>query len=285
MYYFLIATATALFSFQFLFNQKFQERCGSSSVSSQVFSLFTSVFGFVVLFAVNGFKMDFSWISLIIAAIYAVNGILYIVASVKSFDAVNLSVYSVFAMLGGMLLPSVYGIIFRGEDVTFLKILCYLFIIAALFFETDFKQKSSKKIYYAAVFVLNGMNGVITVIHQSVQNYTIVDSFSFLMLARIFAALVSMAILAKDTKQAVKMVDLKSLIYSFGFAVFCTVGNLLLLIAVKHLPASVQYPLVTGGVMLISLLISLVRKENVRTKELIATAIAFASTLLIAFQG
>lgn len=285
MYYFLLVVATVLFSFKFLFDQKYEERCGSSLMAAMMFSLYTAVCGFAVLFAVNGFKMDFSWISFMITAIHAVVGILYTMASVKSFEEVNLSAYSVFAMLGGMLLPSVYGLIFCSEAALPVKFLCYVLIIAALLFEIDFKQKSGKKIYYVAIFILNGMSGVMAVIHQSIQAYKIVDSFSFLMLANIWTAVICMIFLAKNAKKAVQVTDAKVLCFTFGSAVFCNIGNLLLLLSLKHLPASVQYPIVTGGVMLISLLISIVRKEHVRRKELIGTAVAFASTILIAFQG
>ena len=55
----------------------------------------------------------------------------------------------------------------------------------------------------------------------------------------------------------------------------------MVLIALKHLQASVQYPIVTGGVMIMSLMISLLRKEKISYKNVISTAIAFLSTVLI----
>lgn len=285
MYYLLLVCATVLFSFQFLFNQKFEERNGSSLPSALLFSLYTSVLGFVVLFVTNGLSMDFSPLSFFLAGIYSAVGILYTVASIKAFNQVNLSVYSVFAMLGGMLLPSVYGLVFCDEAVTPMKLVCYVLIIAALFFETDFRQKSGNKLYYAAVFILNGMSGVLSVVHQSIQNYAIVDSFDFLMWAKIWGTVISLIFLVKMRNRVVWVTDVKSLATCFGFAVFCTVGNLLLLLSIRHLPASIQYPIVTGGVMLVSLVIGFVRKETVRRREFIATAIAFLSTCFIALQN
>lgn len=282
MYYAMLAAAAVLFASQFLFNQKFETECGSSFASSMAFSLYGGIGGFIVLFAINGFKFDFSWFSLAMAVCCAVVGILYTIASVKSFEEVNLSAYSVFAMLGGMLLPSVYGIIFRSEEITPLKILCYVLIIAALLFTIDFKQKSGKKIYYAAVFVLNGLTGVISVIHQSNTVYTIVDSFSYLMMSRAVQALLCLPFCITEYKTVKNITTKKSLCYAFGFAVFCGIGNLLTLISLKYLPASVQYPIITGGVMFISLLISVLRKENVTRKNVVSTIIAFLSTILIA---
>lgn len=282
IYYLMLAIAAVLFASQFLFNQKFEEQCGSSFSSSTAFSLYGGIGGFIVIFALNGFKFDFSWFSLVMAVCCAVIGILYTFASVKSFEEVNLSAYSVFAMLGGMLLPSVYGIIFRSEEVTPLKILCYILIIIALLFTIDFSKKSGKKIYYAAVFVLNGLTGVISVIHQSNTVYAIADSFSYLMMSRAVQALLCLPFCITEYKTMKKITTKKSLCYAFGFAVFCGIGNLLTLISLKYLPASVQYPIITGGVMFISLLISIIRKENITRKNLISTTAAFAATVLIA---
>ena len=70
--------------------------------------------------------------------------------------------------------------------------------------------------------------------------------------------------------------------YTIGYAAFCGIGNLLLLIALKYLPASVQYPIVTGGTMVFSTLISGIRKEKLSLRNLIATGVALVSTVVIA---
>ena len=54
------------------------------------------------------------------------------------------------------------------------------------------------------------------------------------------------------------------------YSVLKSVGNLLLLIALIYLPASVQYPVVTGGVIIISTLIVIIRKEKITKRELLA---------------
>lgn len=278
-YYILLSAAVMLFSSQFLFNQKFQEQCGADLTSSMLFSLLSSICGFAVLFVINGFKTDFSLFSFLMGIVYSAVGLLYTFASIKAFEKVNLAAYSVFAMLGGMLIPSVFGIIFNGEEISLFKILCYAFTVAALLFTVEFK---GEKKYYALVFILNGLTGVISVIHQSNTAYRIVDSISFLILARASASIMCIPFCAKHFNSVRKMITKNSVVYSLGFAIFCGVGNLFVLIALKHLPASVQYPIITGGVMLVSLIISIMRKENVNKKNAIATAIAFVSSVLLA---
>lgn len=279
MYLSMLAAATFLFAFQFLFNQKFEEECGSSSKSAMLFSLYTSVGGFAILFIISGCNLAFSAFSALLAAVYAVIGILYTVAGIKAFGEVNLSAYSVFAMLGGMLLPSLYGIVFLHETLTAAKLLCFILMTVSLVLIIDFKEKSGKRIYYLAVFVLNGMVGVVSAIHQT--STAAVDSFSFLMLARLMTAVMVLPF-CRPLKFVFKNTTKKALMYSAGYAAFCGIGNLLVLISLKHLPASVQYPIITGGVMVISLIISLVRRENIEKKNVISTFIAFTATVLIA---
>lgn len=279
MYYLMLTTAAVLFSSQFLFNQKFEKECGSSLSSAMLFTLYASLGRFIILFILNGFKMSFSGFSLLLAALSACNGILYTVASVKSFETVNLSAYSVFAMLGGMLLPALYGIIFNSESITAIKIVCYIFIAAATVVTIDFNRKSGKKIYYISVFMLNGLAGVISVIHQSAN--AAVDSFSFLMLGSIVSVLISALFFIKAPKKALD-ISKTGLAYSLGYTAFCSIGNLFVLISLKHIPASVQYPVITGGTMVISLIISALRKEKIEKKNIAAVFAAFVSTVLLA---
>lgn len=123
----MLAAAAALFSSQFLFNQKYEEKCGSSLFSAILFTFYSGIGGFAVALAANGFRLEFSFFSLLLAAICAAVGILYTTASVKAFETVNLSAYSVFAMLGGMLLPTVYGMVFCSEEITAVKLICCFF--------------------------------------------------------------------------------------------------------------------------------------------------------------
>ena len=74
----------------------------------------------------------------------------------------------------------------------------------------------------------------------------------------------------------------KELLYASGFGVFNGVGNWLLLISLIHLPASVQYPLVTGGVMVLSTVISAIGKEKLVKRDYIAAAIAFVASVCMA---
>lgn len=280
MYYLLLVFSSVLFSFQFLFNKKFEEEYGTSLASAMTFLLYSSVVGGVLLFLTAAFcgGVSFSLFSLCIAVLYSLNSIAYVVVSNRAFETVNLALYSVFAMLGGMLLPALYGVLFRGESLTAGRLICFALMGVSMLFTVDFGGGSGSGMLYAAVFILNGLSGVLSVIHQSSADA--VDSISFLFISRGISALLALVFFALKPKSFPKP-TCNGVGCSALYAVFCGVGNLLVLISLKHVEASVQYPLVTGGVMLMSLVISLTRKERVGYKDVISTLTAFASAVMI----
>lgn len=280
MHYILLIISTILFSSQFLFNQKYQKEAGSTVKASFTFSILVSSVSIIAMLITAGFKMEFSWFSLFIATLSAIVNLLYGYASIKSFSVVNLTVYSVFAMLGGMLLPFAYGIIFNNEPVTLNKIICCILIVFALFITTEKdKEKSKGKIYYIAVFVLNGLVGVLSTIHQANENA--VGSSSYMILINIALLIIAGFVYIVFIKEK-PVLNIKTVGFSSCYAIFCSVANLLALIALTVLPASVQYPIITGGTMVFSLIISLIRKENVTKKNIISTIIAFVASVIIA---
>ena len=105
VYYILIFCATFMFAFQFLFNSKYERCCGNSFSASITFMIYTSGLGIVLLLVVNGFWVEWSGFSLIMALVNTMNTILLTYTSLKALSVVNLSMFSLFLMLGGMLLP------------------------------------------------------------------------------------------------------------------------------------------------------------------------------------
>lgn len=282
IYYGLVVAAVVLFSLQFFFNQRFQKSYGTDLKASLVFSLYKSLVIIVIMLFISGFRVTFSWFSLIMGAIYAASGILMSYYSLKAFAVANLSVYSVFSMLGGMILPFFLGVAFYDEPLTVFKVICCVLIVGAVLLNIRTGTQNKKAIfYYFAVFVMNGMAGVISKIHQS-SAYPHTDSTGFMIWSSIVTVVICAVWLLVGYKK-IPLVKGKDLWLVSGYGVFNGVGNLFLLIALGVLPASVQYPLVTGGVMVCSTVISVVRKENLTVKDYVATAVAFLASVLIVF--
>ncbi len=281
MYYFMISAAALLFSLQFVFQNGFRQIEGGGWQNSLKFSLYSAIASVIALMVINGCHLEFSWFSMAVAVAYSLMGVVLSYCSIKALEYANLSVYSVFSMIGGMTLPFGYGVL-CGESVGIAQWICFVLIAVSVTLSIQKGEQSRKAIkYYIAVFILNGSSGVISKFHQSYTEIC-VDSASFLMLSRIFSAVLCTVLLLFTGKKAFAVTK-KSMALCAGYSVFNSVGNLLLLIALLYLPASVQYPIVTGGVIVFSTAIELLRHNAVSKRDLVAAAVAFAATVFMAF--
>ncbi len=280
--YALVFSATILFALQFLFNQKFEKVRGSGVRSALEFTLYKNIIIVVIMLIISGFKIKFTPFSIALSAVYALVCILMTYFSMKAFAVANLSVYSVFSMLGGMLLPFLLGVGIYNEKLTVFKIVCCVLIAVSVLLNIKGGKQSKKAfLYYMAVFVLNGGVGVISKIHQS-SHYDHTDSEGFMFISSLAGILISALWLLIRYKK-IPLIKGKSLLYASGYGIFNGLGNWFLLISLINLPASVQYPLVTGGVMVFSTVISTIRKEKLTVTDYVSAAISFAASVLMAF--
>ena len=148
MEYLLILLSAVMFSVQFFLNDCYQKSEGTTVVSALTFSLITSVFGCIMLIAYGGLGR-ITLFTFFMSAVSAIKNFIQIYCGIKVLKVANLSVYSLFSMLGGMLLPFIYGIA-CGERLTSAKAGCIIFIAAALFsvFPAAAKAQPSAKPAY-----------------------------------------------------------------------------------------------------------------------------------------
>jgi len=142
LYYGIITLAVVMFGVQFFFNERFQKEYGSSVRGTFLFNFCSSVAGLLCLLIINRFAVGFTSFTLLMATLAAINSLLYTFCAIKAFAHINLSVFSIFAMLGGMLLPFVFGILFYHEGWSLGKGLCILLIVAALTITVKRGEKS-----------------------------------------------------------------------------------------------------------------------------------------------
>ena len=279
IYYGIISAAVLMFSIQFFFNQIFEKHYGNDFQASVVASLGSSITGLIALLIINGFIFEYTHYTLIMSIITSVNGFLFTFCTLKALNKINLSLYSVFSMLGGMVLPFLTGILFYNEPLTTGKILCFVIIVFSLFLTVKKGEKSSRKIYYAGIFILNGLSGVISKIYQDAP-YLKASSAGYSVLTAIVTVIISFIIFIFMKKEKRKIN--KEIIISFiGNGCLGRIANWLLLIALLHIPASAQYPFVTGGVMIFSTIISFFTSNKPSVKEILSVLTAFSGLLIL----
>lgn len=279
MYYGMIAGAVLLFGLQFQLNSKYQGFCGNAASASFLFSFIYSIAGGSFLFALNGLTLGSTWFTVCMATVAAANSIIYIFCSLKAFERISLSSYSLFAMLGGMLLPFLLGLIFFDEELTLGKVLCVGLIFLSLSLTVKEVKMRDGWIYYVGVFILNGMAGVLSKLYGE-ASFEKGSSADYSIWIAICTAFISGIILLFMRKR-IKKTNYVASLCAVGYGVCNSLGNFWLVTALAFVPASVQYPFVTGGVIIVSVLFAALGKQKPQKRECFATAISFAGLLLL----
>lgn len=278
--YLLLVAAAILFAIQFIFNQKYQQSKGEGCDAALLFQIYVAVASGCLMLLLNRFYIKLTLFSVMVAVFYAVDIILYIYFSMKAFANANLSVYSIFTMLGGMILPFVYGTVFCDEGITVSKVISFVLIVVSLVL-TYSKGNSSTKCmrYYLAVFFFNGMMAVISKIHQSnVAHCT--DSRSFLAITYVCVFIIALVwYFVRNRKMT--LLTPKESAFSLGYALCNGIAEMFCLIALTKLPASVQYPMITGGVILFSTIVSIVVEKQRSVKSICSALIALVASFII----
>ena len=285
MYYGLIVLSTLMFGGSFLLNDVHRRMRASCLKVSLQGSLFSAIAGLAVLLIINGFRVHFTFGAVLISFFAAVNTIVLSYCGIMALGSINLSLYSLFMMLGGMMLPFWQGIFFYGEKITVAKIICFVLICIALLVTVE-KGKGNKKavIYYIAIFVLNGMSGVFSKIFVSLPDNTATPGDYSIALA-LWTGLLSCLLLAiffrKKQDDGVPPLTWKSTLVSASSGAINKVANYCLTIALLHVDASVQYPMVTGGVMIVSTLCALLTPNKPKLREIVSVSVAFIGLIVL----
>ncbi len=303
--YILIILAVVCFAAQFAFTKVYEKSVRQTAVTSLVMLVATSLIGMLIYLFIGGFKVSVTPFSFWWALAFAVVMIPYYMIGIKVLSLGSLAVYSMFMMLGGMLVPFFYGVIWLDEAATLcMKIGCVLlsaFIIMQGIIQgsTEKRDNCSRKgrnlffILCLVIFFVNGMTGVIAKAHQegAKNGALIVDEISFTVISCALTAIISAVVLLavlifkKESRAVAKTSLTRPAILSMSAIGAATyTGNFLHLIAANSVPASVQFPLVSGGVIVLSALVSaFIFKEKITGKEWISIGGAFLSTFLFAF--
>lgn len=274
----MVMAAVVMFGLQFFCNQQYERECKSSFTSSMMFIFGGALAGLVVLLAVNGMKWEFTPFTVIMAALAALDGMAFSFCSMKALGKINLSLYSLFSMLGGMVLPFCLGVFFFDEKFTPGKAICLVLVIIALTLSVEKGKSKGGTIYYIGVFVFNGLSGVISKFFQA-SDFAKTSEAAYSVWTAVVTALISGIALLISFRQSPMKLSLKAVFWMSGNGILNRVANFLLLLSLAYLPASVQYPMITGGVMIVSSLLGYFTPNKPKLKEWISVALSFAGIM------
>ena len=286
MYYALILLSVAMFGGCFALTDTYRRLRGSGIRITMESTVIGGTVGLLILLAVNRFVLGFTPFTLLMASLASLNGFLLTFCSFKALSRINLSLYSLFMMLGGMVLPFLQGILFYGEGMSWAKAICVLLITLALGCTVTRGEGKSGAIYYAAIFLLNGIAGVLTKLFTSAP-YPKANAASSSMWQAILSVGAAAAILLlilyreREKTSAVPRFSLFAGAVSAGNGALNKIANFILVLALAHVDASVQYPMVTGGTIIVSTLFCYLGDRRPSRRELISVGLAFLGMLAL----
>ena len=279
IYYALLTLSVVMFGIQFLFTDKYQKECGQSALAAHRLTFFSGIVGVIILLIINGFRVEYTHFTLICAIASALVSLFYSICSLKALAKINLSLYSLFAMLGGMVLPFIQGLIFYNEELTIGKIICFVLITVALSLTVNKDTNRGGWLYYIGIFVLNGLSGIVSTFFQK-ADYPKTNAESFSIWSAVVAVIISFVALVilrgKGKKPSFKAISI-----AVVGGTLSRLANYVLVIALAVLPATVQYPFVTGGVMIASTIIAAIVGQKPSKREILSVAISFIGILAL----
>ena len=302
-YYIWIIIAVVLFSIQFVFTKLYQKQRGNGFFASIMMSLITSIAFIPFYWILNGGKFEITYFSLLVSVVLSTFMILCNFFGLKVLSVANLSVYTLFLMLGGMILPTIYGL-FGEEKLTVPKVFAIVFVLGALLL-TIKKDEKTKKISlfeiigYAVIFLANGLCSVCTFVHQK-SSFETVSASGFLLLCSLtqltilsvmfFVYFICQCARKKNKGNFVKVeTDKKILVKSWvisigvvlGYAVVNGTAQLFSTKAAEFLEAGVQSTIATGGCIFLSAIFGLLFGEKITKKTIFSIVLAVAGATLM----
>lgn len=299
MQYLFVLTGALLFSVQFIFTKLYGDRNESGLKAGFTFSLGANaiIFAYMLIYnaIINKTALQFTWFSFGFSIWSAINGLLCTYCGIAALKHVSIADYSLFLMLGAVVIPTLCGVVFFKEYFTVAKIICLLTVTLALLIKFFGDKKAQKEkndadkravIYYVGCFLLNGLSGVIIKIH-SLEIFRDISTsntdFQILTcLSTIFIGL-SVLFLSYKKQSLTLLLNNKNLLCIAGYAVFYGVATFLSILTISMMDLSVQQPMMTGGVILFSYLVSLMLKEKLKVTDVIACVLSVAAVAAIIF--
>lgn len=289
MSYLLLVIADILLSINFVCSKKYQLMRGVTAKAAYFSVAIMGLFTAVLFFCINGFKIEFSIFSILISLCYNLAVTAYSVIGRYVIHRGSLALYTLFLMSGGMLVPYVWGILFRGENFTIRSIFGIVLIILAILISNTTQIKLNVKFILLcfAVFFLNGFTSIFSKIHQTTTAYPTVNTTDFVIWGGIIRLVIGGIMFITEYKKGDDIFDkpksstLSVLVLPMLSTLASGLSSLLQLYSAKTVPATVLYPFITGGSIIFTSLAGMILYKEKLTKEILASiSICFIGTLL-----
>lgn len=285
VYYLSVITATVLLAIEFSCSKLYQSLESISLEKGLQFNTVSGLVSALIMWALAGFRLEWSGFSALLALGMALCSMLYCLLSFRILNLGGMALYSLALMSGGMLLPYIFGIVFLNETVSLPGFLGLIAVLAAVILSNFNRRKISKTLLLlcSAVFLLNGFCSILSKAHQISRIPSTVSSAGFVMYSGIAKCLLSVIVLLCRKRSSFSRPKHKyTLLLTVGAAVISAASYLLQLNGAKVLPASVLYPMITGGSIVFSAIAGRVFfKERLSLRQILCILLCIFGTWML----
>ncbi len=302
----LLAIPIFLISLQTISSKKYQKEAGITSYYTSFMNVFASISGFIIVFAANRFRMRIQPQSIWIAVAIAVSTLIYREFQVKAMGHGPVAAMTVVNFSAQSLGPFLYGIIALNEPLTGIKIIAVVLMLVSML---PLMKKGSAHIEKPLAFWLDCGIVFVTcvIINVSVKMNQVVsakeytnDFISFYYMLFFFLSVLVFAcnriIKCKKEKEncAVPVTGEKEsaadspvlrniILWSTLIGVFNVTANIVSQRLAAVIDASVQFPVMSSGQIIMTVLLSmLLFKEKPTKMTVLSVALNITSIFLMA---
>lgn len=277
----LLLTIVVFLSVQSVMKKAYNQKVAGGTLS---FSAASCVAALLVFLITSGGKLNFHTEFLPYSLLFAVSYSVAVVTNLLAIMAGPLSLTSLLISFS-LLIPTFYGIFALNEPVS-ANLFLGLGLLAAALVLINIEKQGEKKItlkwifYVALAFVGNGMCSTVQKVQQTVFPGQYMSEF---MIVALVISAIAMGIFALCTEKKQFLPNLKA-----GFWMYAANGlangitNFLVIFLSPRLAASVMFPVVSAGGIVLTFLISLFfYKEKLSKWQILGSVLGLVSVIFL----
>ncbi len=248
--------------------------------------LVTSLYFFIMCDTCIGYPAEMVMLSIEFGAMYAIVLFSYVMAMQEGSMA-----YSTLALQASLIIPVAAGTLFWHENFGLLQMigLALLFITFFIGAKAERNSKISFRwiLFCAIAFLSNGFLSLTMKRIQVVSEGGNIEAF--MALGFLFAAILSFAAVFIYANKAKLQYSFRPSIKPLGIILFSSlstaIANKLSMAAMQTAPVSVVIPVISGGVLAFTSIVSLVIfQEKLQKRQQLGLAIGFISVIMMALS-
>ena len=256
MLYFLLFISVVTETLKNIFSNDFSKTRLNTLADAVIFNIVCCI-GAILIFLILGAGISISRYSFLLAVGFAVTTVGWLLFSLLAMASGPMSYSLLFTYLG-MVIPTLFGIFCYNQNVSTTQIIGFVLMILTVYLGVDMKGDSKfslKWFIYAIIsFLMCGGLGIVQQMHQTSEYAHEINEFLLwgFIISMVFYGIIFIFTSKKDKKESMGLFKGKPLALGFVSGVFLGAVNFINLYLSGKLPSIIFFPIVNGGVLVLS---------------------------------